>query len=172
MRAVTPIALLKPYQRAVIDDASRFICWIAGRQIGKSFTGAMRFVRLAARHPKTDYMIASPSERQSLEAILKCKQHVEGFKEAKIVEELVEAFNAAGAEELQNQNSLQKEIRNGTSGPRLVHRSAFQRMPLSNIPDEKDYSTPDAAKTIPRAGRGRCSQRPARAAKEGEKRYR
>ncbi len=34
----SPVQLLKPYQRAVYDDASRFIAWIAGRQVGKSFT--------------------------------------------------------------------------------------------------------------------------------------
>ena len=73
----SPIQLLKPYQKDVYTDASRFIAWIAGRQIGKSFTGAMRAVKLTDTRPKHDFLIASPSERQSLEAMEKCKQHIE-----------------------------------------------------------------------------------------------
>ena len=40
----SPVQLLKTYQDRVYRDPSRFIAWIAGRQIGKSFTGAMRAV--------------------------------------------------------------------------------------------------------------------------------
>lgn len=87
---ISPVQFLKPYQEAVYKDDARFIAWIAGRQIGKSFTGAMRAVRLAELRPKHDFLIASPSERQSLEAVEKCKQHIEAFSAVKIAEEIVE----------------------------------------------------------------------------------
>ncbi len=87
---ISPVQLLKPYQRDVYSDDARFIAWIAGRQIGKSFTGAMRAVKLSDTRPKHDFLIASPSERQSLEAVEKCKLHVDGFRTCKIAEEIVE----------------------------------------------------------------------------------
>ena len=79
----SPVQLLKTYQDRVYRDPSRFIAWIAGRQIGKSFTGSMRAVKLSDTRPKNDFLIASPSERQSLEAVEKCKLHVEGFRTCK-----------------------------------------------------------------------------------------
>jgi len=91
----SPIQLFKPYQRAVFDDPHRFICWIAGRQVGKSFTGAGRGVRRALTVPKTDFLIASPSERQSYEAVLKCRDWSEAFDCA--IEEIIEERDAPGA---------------------------------------------------------------------------
>lgn len=91
----SPIQLFKPYQRAVFDDAHRFICWIAGRQVGKSFTGAGRAVRSALTVPKTDFLIASPSERQSYEAVLKCKDWSTAFDFA--IEDILEERDAPGA---------------------------------------------------------------------------
>ena len=92
----SPVQLLKTYQSRVYRDPARFIAWIAGRQIGKSFTGAMRAVALSDMHPKHDFLIASPSERQSLEAVEKCREHVEAFRTVKIAEEIVER-DAPGA---------------------------------------------------------------------------
>jgi len=92
----SPVQLLKTYQSRVYRDPARFIAWIAGRQIGKSFTGAMRAVALCDMHPKHDFLIASPSERQSLEAVEKCRAHVEAFRTVKIAEEIVER-DAPGA---------------------------------------------------------------------------
>lgn len=92
----SPVQLLKSYQAAVYRDPSRFIAWIAGRQIGKSFTGAMRAVALCDLSPKRDFLVASPSERQSLEAVEKCRAHVEAFRTVKIAEEIVER-DAPGA---------------------------------------------------------------------------
>ncbi len=92
----SPVQLLKTYQSRVYRDPARFIAWIAGRQIGKSFTGAMRGVALCDMHPKHDFLIASPSERQSLEAVEKCRDHVEAFRTVKIAEEIVER-DAPGA---------------------------------------------------------------------------
>ena len=92
----SPVQLLKTYQDRVYRDPSRFIAWIAGRQIGKSFTGAMRAVALCDLTPRRDFLIASPSERQSLEAVEKCKQHIEAFQTCKVAEEIVER-DAPGA---------------------------------------------------------------------------
>ena len=92
----SPVQLLKSFQSRVYRDDSRFIAWIAGRQIGKSFTGAMRAVAKCDLNPKHDFLIASPSERQSLEAVEKCRAHVEAFNTAKIAEEIVER-DAPGA---------------------------------------------------------------------------
>ncbi len=77
---LTPIKLMKPFQRAVYDDPARFVAWVASRQIGKSFTGAARCVAMAMRQPKTDVLIVSPSERQSYEAVLKCRDWSEAFE--------------------------------------------------------------------------------------------
>ena len=92
----SPVQLLKTYQDRVYRDPSRFIAWIAGRQIGKSFTGAMRAVAMCDLTAKRDFLIASPSERQSLEAVEKCRAHVEAFDTVKIAEEVVER-DAPGA---------------------------------------------------------------------------
>ena len=40
----TPIQLLLPHQRPIYDDPTRFVAWLAGRQIGKSFTGALAMI--------------------------------------------------------------------------------------------------------------------------------
>lgn len=91
----SPIELLKPYQRAVYDDPSRFIAWIAGRQIGKSFTGASRVVKMASIAPKTDILIASPSERQSYEAVTKCRDWADAFDFS--IKDILEERDAPGA---------------------------------------------------------------------------
>ena len=92
----SPVQLLKSYQSRVYRDDSRFIAWIAGRQVGKSFTGAMRAVKMSDLRKKNDFLIASPSERQSLEAVEKCRAHVDAFNTVKIAEEIVER-DAPGA---------------------------------------------------------------------------
>lgn len=90
----SPIQLLKPYQKDVFDDPCRFICWIAGRQVGKSFTGAGRAVRKVLTQAKTDFLIASPSERQSYEAVLKCRDWADAFGFA--VEDILEERDKPG----------------------------------------------------------------------------
>ena len=91
----SPIQLFKPYQRAVYDDPARFVAWIAGRQVGKSFTGAGRSTRFANAAAKTDVLIASPSERQSFEAVLKCRDWAEAFDFA--IADVLEERDAPGA---------------------------------------------------------------------------
>lgn len=95
MSSVTPVSLMKPFQRAVYSDPGRFVAWLASRQIGKSFTGAARCVKLAMGQPKTDVLIVSPSERQSYEAVLKCRDWSEAFEFA--IAEMLEERPAVGA---------------------------------------------------------------------------
>lgn len=89
MAKTSPIDFLFPYQREVYDDPARWVAWIAGRQVGKSFTTAGKFTKGANIHKKTDFLIASPSERQSLEAVIKCKEWAEAFNFS-IAEEIEE----------------------------------------------------------------------------------
>ena len=91
----SPIELFKPYQRAIYDDPARFVAVIAGRQTGKSFTGAGRAVKIAATRERTDVLIASPSERQSFEAVLKCRDWAEAFQVT--IADILEERDAPGA---------------------------------------------------------------------------
>lgn len=91
----SPTDLLLPYQRAIFDDPSRFVAWLASRQIGKSFTGAARVVRKAMTQPKTDILVVSPSERQSYEAVLKCRDWAEAYTFA--IAEQIDERDAPGA---------------------------------------------------------------------------
>ena len=93
----SPLELLLPYQREIFDDRSRFVAWCSSRQVGKSFTGAARSVVQAMTRDKTDVLIVSPSERQSLEAMLKCRDWAEGFTFA--VAETFDERDAPGAAE-------------------------------------------------------------------------
>jgi phage FluMu gp28-like protein len=95
MKLASPIDLLLAHQRPVFDDPARFVVWLAARQIGKSFTGAGRQVRMAMAEDKTDVLIASPSERQTYEAIIKCREWAEAFKFA--IADQVEERAAPGA---------------------------------------------------------------------------
>ena len=92
---MSPLELLLPYQREIFDDRSRFVAWCSSRQVGKSFTGAARSVVQAMTRDKTDVLIVSPSERQSLEAMLKCRDWAEGFTFA--VAETFDERDAPGA---------------------------------------------------------------------------
>jgi len=86
---------MKPFQRQIYDDPARFVVWLASRQIGKSFTGAARCVKKAMTQAKTDVLIVSPSERQSYEAVLKCRDWSEAFEFA--VAEQMDERDAPGA---------------------------------------------------------------------------
>lgn len=80
--AVDPFALLLPYQRAVVEDNSRFVACCFSRQSGKSFTVAAREARRLVTVPKLTVVIAAPSERQSLESLDKIKDWLRAFGEA------------------------------------------------------------------------------------------
>jgi len=78
---VSPLSGLLPYQRAWIDDASRFKIALMARQTGKSWTSALEAVRDCSER-KTTWVCLSAGERQALEWMLKAREHVEAFKVA------------------------------------------------------------------------------------------
>ena len=92
---MSPTDLLLPYQREIFNDSTRFVAWLASRQIGKSFTGAARVVRKAMTQPKTDILVVSPSERQSYEAVLKCRDWAEAYTFA--IAEQIDERETSGA---------------------------------------------------------------------------
>ncbi|MEN9841912.1 MAG: hypothetical protein RL376_1712 [Verrucomicrobiota bacterium] len=77
---ITPLDILLPYQRAVVNDAARFKLWLASRQIGKSFGLSAEAVRDAAARPGTMWVVLSAGERQALEFMEKAKQWAEAFE--------------------------------------------------------------------------------------------
>jgi phage FluMu gp28-like protein len=75
----SPLDLLLPFQRAWVEDDSRFKIWNASRQIGKSFTSACEAVRDCQLNPGTLWVVLSAGERQSLEWMEKAKMWVKAF---------------------------------------------------------------------------------------------
>ena len=77
-----PHDLLLDYQREYANDQARFKagCW--ARQTGKDFTSTNEVVRDSIVQAKNTWMIAAPSERQSLEALDKCKDWLAAYKVA------------------------------------------------------------------------------------------
>ena len=78
----SPLDLLLPFQRAWVEDNSRFKIWNASRQIGKSFTSACEAVRDCELSPGTLWVVLSAGERQSLEWMEKAKMWVRAFNMA------------------------------------------------------------------------------------------
>jgi phage FluMu gp28-like protein len=79
-KAASPLDLLLPYQQAWYRDQNRFKCGIWSRQTGKDFTCAAEIVSDCLQRRATTWMIVAPSERQSFETLLKCKEWSEAFK--------------------------------------------------------------------------------------------
>jgi phage FluMu gp28-like protein len=77
--AVTPLALLLPYQRAWADDPARWKIWLAARQIGKSFAAAAEVARDCYQRPGATWVVLSAGERQALEFMQKVRQWTEAF---------------------------------------------------------------------------------------------
>lgn len=79
----SPRDMLLSYQRAWADDASRFKIGLMSRQVGKDFSSGEEGVRdcltTELNGGKTDWLIAAPSERQSLESLSKWKQWAEAY---------------------------------------------------------------------------------------------
>jgi len=75
--------LLK-YQRDWVDDHARWKFGLMARQVGKDFSAAFEgmaeCVVAECCGEKIDWLIASPSERQSLEALAKWKRWAEAFQ--------------------------------------------------------------------------------------------
>lgn len=79
-RVVSPKVILLQYQRAWVDDRSRFKAGIWSRQTGKDFSSAAEIVETCLQTPKCPWLIAAPSERQSLETLGKVKEWTEAYK--------------------------------------------------------------------------------------------
>jgi phage FluMu gp28-like protein len=77
---ISPLDILLPYQRRVVDDPARFKIWLASRQIGKSMGMAAEAVRDCASKKKDMWVVLSAGERQALEFMEKAKQWAEAFK--------------------------------------------------------------------------------------------
>lgn len=75
----SPMDLLLPYQRAYVQDDSRFKIWNASRQIGKSFAAAAEVVWDCVHQPGAFWIILSAGERQALEMMEKVKQWLKAW---------------------------------------------------------------------------------------------
>ena len=80
----TPGEELFPYQHTWVEDESRLKFGLMSRQVGKDFSCAFEGVRECFRaefnREKIDWLIAAPSERQSLESLQKWKDWAEVYK--------------------------------------------------------------------------------------------
>ncbi len=102
-----PGAELLPYQKDWANDSSRWKFGLMSRQVGKDFAAGFEGVRdcveaeLAGR--KVTWLIAAPSERQSLESLNKWKNWAESFHLALEGEEIE---RADGSESLLSSASI------------------------------------------------------------------
>ena len=74
-----PRALLLEYQFANFHDRARFKATLAARQTGKDFTSEGEIAEDCFQRKGTDWMVAAPSERQSLDSLDQCKLWAEAF---------------------------------------------------------------------------------------------
>lgn len=74
-----PRNLLLEYQFAWREDASRFKCALMSRQTGKDFSSESEAAEDCHARPRTEWMIAAPSERQALDSLEQGKTWAEGF---------------------------------------------------------------------------------------------
>ena len=74
-----PKRALLPYQARWVTDPARFKCGLWSRQTGKDFSSAVEIVEDCRQREKTTWLIAAPSERQSLETLAKCAEWSEAF---------------------------------------------------------------------------------------------
>lgn len=79
MEIYSPKKLLLPYQANWVADLERFKAGIWSRQTGKDFSSAAEIVEDCKTREKTTWLIAAPSERQSLETLAKCGEWSEAF---------------------------------------------------------------------------------------------
>ena len=95
---VTPKSILLSYQRAWVDDHSRFKAGIWSRQTGKDFSSADEIVEDCLQTAKCPWLIAAPSERQSLETLGKVKEWTEAYKLA--IDDVIEQREGGNAQAL------------------------------------------------------------------------
>ncbi len=74
-----PRSLMKQYQFVSFHDTHQFIMDVWSRQTGKDYTMAMVATNDCFTRAKTQWTIAAPSERQSLESLEKCKDMALAF---------------------------------------------------------------------------------------------
>lgn len=74
--------ILLGHQQPWAADDARFLCGVWARQTGKSFSTAEKVAKDVAGTPKTMWMVAAPSERQSLESLAKVRDWLEAFSVA------------------------------------------------------------------------------------------
>lgn len=83
-QVLVPTDILLKYQRQWADDASRWKIGMMSRQVGKDFSSGAEGVRDCFQKDrageKTDWLIAAPSERQSIESLNKWKEWAEAYK--------------------------------------------------------------------------------------------
>jgi phage FluMu gp28-like protein len=79
-----PGDILLPYQKNWANDTARWKFGLMSRQVGKDFSSAYEGIRdicaAEKRGEKRDWLLAAPSERQSLESLQKWKEWVSAFK--------------------------------------------------------------------------------------------
>lgn len=80
IQILSPKRLLLPYQARWVNDASRWKLGLMARQTGKDFSSSAEVVEDCHTRPGTTWMIAAPSERQSMETLGKCKEWAEAFE--------------------------------------------------------------------------------------------
>jgi phage FluMu gp28-like protein len=89
-----------PYQKAWANDESRWKFGLMARQVGKDFAagfeGISECVRAELEKKKVTWLIAAPSERQSLESLQKWKDWAESFKLAYEDEEVARESGVEG----------------------------------------------------------------------------
>lgn len=76
----SPRDILLGYQRKWVEDRARFKFGLWARQTGKDFSGSEEIVNDCYNQPKCQWLIAAPSERQSLETLAKVKEWTEAYR--------------------------------------------------------------------------------------------
>jgi phage FluMu gp28-like protein len=79
-RIVSPREILLAYQRRWVEDKSRFKLGLWSRQSGKDFSATEEVVNECYTTAKCPWLIAAPSERQSLETLAKVKEWTEAYR--------------------------------------------------------------------------------------------
>lgn len=95
LQPFSPRTLLLPYQRAWVDDRSRFKIGAWSRQTGKSFCTAAEAVESCLQQPGERWVCLSAGERQALEWLDKAKEWSEAYRLT--IESLTEDRDVAGS---------------------------------------------------------------------------
>lgn len=78
--ADNPLSMLLEYQFAWVQDQGRFGLGLMSRQTGKDFSSECHAALDCSLRPKTEWMIAAPSERQALDSLDQGKTWAEAFE--------------------------------------------------------------------------------------------